>query len=77
MAYQSRAMNRPIDRFAYIIRQLKHPEEVKLLRQVYGKQFVLVSAYAPEDKRQRRLLDDIKASESTKACRTSNSKFVD
>jgi len=60
-------MKRPIDRFAYIIRQLKHPEEVKLLRQVYGKQFVLVSAYAPEEKRQRRLLDDIKAFESTKA----------
>jgi hypothetical protein len=35
------AMKPPIDRFAYIIRQLKHPEEVKLLRQVYGKQFVL------------------------------------
>jgi deoxycytidylate deaminase len=61
------AKKRPIDRFAYIIRQLKHPEEVKLLRQVYGKQFVLISAYAPEDKRRRRLLDDIKASESTQA----------
>jgi deoxycytidylate deaminase len=59
------AKNRPINSFAYIVRQLKHPEEVKLLRQVYGKQFVLISAYAPEDKRRRRLLDDIKASEST------------
>lgn len=27
---------------AYIVRQLKRPEEVQLLRKVYGKQFVLV-----------------------------------
>jgi deoxycytidylate deaminase len=56
-----------VDRFAYVIRQLKHPEEVKLLRQVYGRQFILISAYASEEKRHRRLLDDIKASESTQA----------
>lgn len=61
------AQNSPIDRFAYIVRQLKHPEEVQLLRQVYAKQFILISAYAPEDKRRRRLLDAIKASESTQA----------
>lgn len=33
---------------AYIIRQLKRPEEVALLRQVYGRQFVLLSAYGSE-----------------------------
>jgi len=32
----------------YIVRQLKRPEEVALLRKVYGRQFVLASAYAPE-----------------------------
>ncbi|WP_404416679.1 hypothetical protein [Brevundimonas vesicularis] len=33
------------ERTAYIINQLKRPEEVALLRRVYGRQFVLVSAY--------------------------------
>ncbi len=32
---------------AYILRQFKTPEEIDLLRRVYGKQFVLISAYAP------------------------------
>jgi deoxycytidylate deaminase len=38
---------------AYIIRQLKRPEEVALFRKVYGKQFVLVSAYGPAEQRQK------------------------
>lgn len=36
---------------AYIIDQLKRPEEVKLLRQVYGRLFILISAYSDEDVR--------------------------
>jgi deoxycytidylate deaminase len=40
---------------AYIIRQLKRPDEVSLLRKVYGRQFVLVSAYGPIEKRQQLL----------------------
>lgn len=40
---------------AYIIRQLKRPEEVALLRRIYGRQFVLVSAYAPEEQRCTRI----------------------
>jgi hypothetical protein len=40
---------------AYIIRQLKRPEEVELLRKVYGRQFILVSAYAPEKRRKEQL----------------------
>jgi deoxycytidylate deaminase len=40
---------------AYIIRQLKRPEEVALLRSVYGRQFILVSAYAPEEWRKKRI----------------------
>jgi cytidine deaminase len=43
------------ERTAYIIRQLKRPEEVHLLRQVYGKQFILVSAYGTERERKRRI----------------------
>ena len=33
---------------AYIVRQIKRPQEVMLLREVYGKQFILVSAYGSE-----------------------------
>tara|TARA_R110000868_G_scaffold49589_5_gene159694 strand:+ start:213 stop:1826 length:1614 start_codon:yes stop_codon:yes gene_type:complete len=42
---------------AYIIRQLKRPEEVNILRRVYGKQFVLVSGYGSEQHRRERLLE--------------------
>jgi len=42
--------DRPI---AYIIRQLKRPDESILLRRVYGKRFVLVSAYGPVEQRQK------------------------
>ena len=38
---------------AYIIRQLKRPDEVHLLRKVYGKQFILVSAYGSVESRKR------------------------
>jgi cytidine deaminase len=45
----------PRSKQAYIIRQLKRPEEVKLLRAVYGRQFIQISAYAPQDFRIRRI----------------------
>lgn len=45
----------PLPSQAYIIRQLKRPEEVALLRSVYGKQFILVSAYAPQAWRRTRI----------------------
>jgi len=47
---------------AYIIRQLKRPEEVQLLRQVYGKLFVLISGYGSEEHRRGRILERGKAS---------------
>jgi deoxycytidylate deaminase len=40
-----------VPKTAFIIRQLKRPEEVQLLRKVYGKQFILVSAYGSEESR--------------------------
>jgi cytidine deaminase len=52
-------------RHAYIIRQLKRPEEVGLLRQVYGRQFVLASAYAPESERREQLCERLKTELST------------
>lgn len=50
---------------AYIVRQLKLPEEVQLLRRTYGRQFILVSAYASEDQRFGLLVDQIARTLST------------
>jgi deoxycytidylate deaminase len=45
---------------AYVIRQLKRPDEVHLLRKVYGRQFMLISAYGPAEKRQQLLEDRLR-----------------
>ena len=50
---------------AYLIRQLKRPEEVTHLRQVYGRQFLLISAYGSVESRKIRLEEKIKSSCST------------
>lgn len=47
---------------AYIIRQIKRPEEVELMRRIYGKQFILVSAYGSESHRKAILKDKISKS---------------
>jgi deoxycytidylate deaminase len=44
---------------AYIIRSLKTPEEVALLRETYGKSFIAVGAYASKDSRRRFLRERI------------------
>lgn len=59
------APDRVRSRHAYIVRQLKRPEEVVLLRQVYGRQFVLASAYAPEAQRRERLCERLRGEVST------------
>jgi deoxycytidylate deaminase len=47
---------------AYIVRQLKRPDEAVLLRRVYGRQFILISAYGPAEQRQQLLEDRLKLS---------------
>jgi hypothetical protein len=49
-------------RRAWIVRQLKTPDEVETLRNVYGSRFFLVAAYAPEDERSHWLDSAIAAS---------------
>ncbi|MGJ4889241.1 anti-phage dCTP deaminase [Bradyrhizobium sp. HKCCYLRH3099] len=51
----SRSKVIPSKPIAYIIRQLKRPDEVVLLRKVYGRQFILISAYGPAEQRQQLL----------------------
>ncbi len=43
--------NKPIDRQAYIFISLKHPEEVKTLRDIYGGLFFLISCFSPRSTR--------------------------
>lgn len=47
----------PLPAQAYIIRQFKRPEEISLLRGIYGRQFIVISCYSPENDRQRRIED--------------------
>lgn len=49
---------RPATRTAHIIRSLKHPDEVELLRAVYGNGFFLIGAAAPRWQRLKRLQDE-------------------
>jgi cytidine deaminase len=46
----------PAERQAYVLRSLKRPEEVELLRKVYGSRFVLLACYSPASRR-RTLLE--------------------
>lgn len=39
-------VKKPIQRAAFILRSLKHPDEAKTLRDIYGKRFILIAAHA-------------------------------
>jgi len=41
----------PAKRTAYIVKSLKHPEEILSLREIYGPGFLLVAAYSPREVR--------------------------
>ncbi len=53
----------PADGVAYLLNQLKHPNEVKLLRELYGSSFVLIAAHATKDTRRDNLIKQIADSE--------------
>lgn len=50
-------------RHAFILRSLKHPKEVEMLRAVYGKGFFLISVYSPRDVRVTALSERISRSQ--------------
>ncbi|MEP9372638.1 anti-phage dCTP deaminase [Mesorhizobium sp. KR1-2] len=64
----------PKESTAYVVRQLKRPDEVTRLRRVYGKQFVLISAYTAVEERFNRVFERIQRSISTRAS-TAEVKF--
>lgn len=45
----------PLERVAYVIRQLKREEEVKLLRRVYGRKFIQISVQSSQKERTKSL----------------------
>lgn len=51
---------------AYILRSLKHPDEVRRLLTLYGPGFLLVGVYLPEDKQLEKLMRRIADSRRTK-----------
>ena len=53
---------KPIEKHAYIIDQLKRPEEIQLLRKVYGKLFLLISLHSTRQNRLQLLKLKIKRS---------------
>jgi deoxycytidylate deaminase len=51
-----------LERTAFLVRQFKTPAEVNLMRQVYGRQFILISAHGRQGDRQKRLEEILKRS---------------
>lgn len=55
-----------LPRRAYILHQLKRPEEIELLRKAYGRQFIQISAWAPEEQRCARIRERQRSRTSSK-----------
>lgn len=54
------SFDNPVRGSAYIIRQFKRPEEIELMRRVYGRKFIQISVYGSPEERRRILIDKIK-----------------
>lgn len=70
----------PLDDHAFIIDQLKRPEEIDTLVKVFGKRFVQVSVVTPLDRRKQTLiarLSDDKPGWKTADCKAHTDKLID
>jgi deoxycytidylate deaminase len=63
---------KPIQRLAYIFRSLKHPDEVRKLREIYGANFYAIAAYAPRQERLQAL-----ASRLAHSCHARPAEFLE
>lgn len=61
-------------RQAFILRSLKHPKEIEMLRAVYGKGFFLISVYSPRDVRVTALAEKISRSQFGKENQGNNAR---
>jgi cytidine deaminase len=71
--------DKPRQRCAYIIRSLKHPEEVECLREIYGRAFILIAAYSPREDRVQHLAGEIAESRygaTAEQCRSDAEELV-
>lgn len=55
-----RLPDEPNRRFAWLLRTLKHKDEVALLRHAYGKRFVLIGVHQGQQRRQRNLVASLR-----------------
>lgn len=62
---QKRPLDEPARGTAYIIRQLKRPQEIELLRKTYGRKFVQISVFLDGDDREAEIADKIQHFDST------------
>ncbi len=58
------AMVKPQMRTAYLVHSLKHPEEVKKLRELYPLGFYLIGVHSPPDSRRKHLMSRVGITES-------------
>jgi deoxycytidylate deaminase len=58
-------VKKPIPRAAFILRSLKHPDEARTLRDIYGKRFILIAAHAGDRRDQADLAAAIAHSNSS------------
>jgi deoxycytidylate deaminase len=70
------APDKPASGVAYLLNQLKHPREVKLLRDVYGPSFILIAAHAYRETRISNLIRRIAESEGRSAQDDDASKAI-
>ncbi|MFB2801002.1 anti-phage dCTP deaminase [Shewanella seohaensis] len=57
---------KPLDKHAWIIRSLKHPDEVKVLRDAYGDRLFVLGIHASEEKRRSTLEAKRRSADSTR-----------
>lgn len=55
----------PLKRAVFILRSLKHPDEIEKLKSVYGDGFIVVSAYSPREERVKYLSRTLAKSENS------------
>ena len=62
---KTKLASEPAKRTAYIVKSLKHPEEIVSLREIYGPSFLLIAAYSPREVRIQHLASKIARSRNS------------
>lgn len=60
-AKENEAAGDPAFGVAYVVRQFKRPEEIELMRQIYGRKFIQVSVFGSPMERRKALMDKIRS----------------